>query len=244
MNTHHFSWRVFAVLLALGGLALTLSFPLPPPLMPLVAGVAVLAAAIAVGLSLGRRFSLGAPFLERWLGGGADRRSAPWSLSIGAGVGLVLGIAILLWLRSGFVPGASVIHSRLAAEAREPLWSRWIVAFDAAVLEELGFRFFLVSLLVWVLSWKRLPASRWSVSTRVWIAITLVALGFAVAHLPKWFALAAPSIELVASVVVLNGIGGLAFGFLFWRVGIEAAILGHFAADAVLHVLGPWLFLR
>ncbi len=242
MNTTPFSWRVVAVLLVLGSLALALSFPPPPPLAALVAGIAALAAVVIAGLSLGGRYRLGAPLLLVWLHRDADRRSAAASLSIGAAVGLVLGGAILLLLRFGLAPEASVIQSRFAAEADAPIWSRWIIAFDAAVLEELVFRLFLVSLLVWILSRKWFPLARSSLATRILVAIILVALGFAVAHLPKWLEIASPTFGLVSSVVVLNGIGGLVFGYLYSRFGIESAIVSHFAGDVVLHVLGPWLF--
>ena len=41
--------------------------------------------------------------------------------------------------------------------------------------------------------------------------------------------------------VVLNSLAGIAFGWLYWRRGLEAAMIAHFAADLVLHVLvGGW----
>ena len=38
---------------------------------------------------------------------------------------------------------------------------------------------------------------------------------------------------VVTSTFVLNGIGGLAFGWLFWTFGLESAMLAHFFADAI-----------
>jgi hypothetical protein len=242
MNTTIFSWRVFVALLGLGCLALSLSFPPPPPPMVLAGGTAALAAAIALGLWLGSRYGLGAPLLYGYLHrNGIERsaRSATSSLSIGAAVGLVLGVAILLSLRLGFVAGGSLIKSRFAAETGAAHGARWIIAFDAAVLEELIFRLFAVSLLVWILSGRWHVLSQASVPMRIRVAIVFVALGFAAAHLPKWLEFAPLSASLVSSVLVLNGIGGLAFGYVFMRFGIESAILSHFAADVVLHVVGP-----
>jgi membrane protease YdiL (CAAX protease family) len=37
----------------------------------------------------------------------------------------------------------------------------------------------------------------------------------------------------------LNGLGGLAFGWLYWKRGLESAIMAHFSADIVLHVITP-----
>jgi membrane protease YdiL (CAAX protease family) len=39
--------------------------------------------------------------------------------------------------------------------------------------------------------------------------------------------------------IALNAVGGLVFGWLYWKRGIEMAMLGHFSADIVLHVLAP-----
>jgi hypothetical protein len=39
----------------------------------------------------------------------------------------------------------------------------------------------------------------------------------------------------------LNGLLGVGFGWLYWKYGLESAMLGHFSADIVLHVLPPLL---
>jgi membrane protease YdiL (CAAX protease family) len=35
----------------------------------------------------------------------------------------------------------------------------------------------------------------------------------------------------------LNGLAGVAFGWLYWKRGLESAIVAHFSADIILHVL-------
>jgi membrane protease YdiL (CAAX protease family) len=47
---------------------------------------------------------------------------------------------------------------------------------------------------------------------------------------------------VVTAAVVLNGIAGVAFGYLYWKRGLEAAIIAHFFADIVLHGIGSFLF--
>jgi membrane protease YdiL (CAAX protease family) len=64
------------------------------------------------------------------------------------------------------------------------------------------------------------------------------------AHLPRWYAIATLTPLIVATVVFLNSIGGLTFGYLYWRKGLEAAMTAHFAADIVLHVFGPGLLVN
>jgi len=37
----------------------------------------------------------------------------------------------------------------------------------------------------------------------------------------------------------LNGIGGMVFGWLYWKKGLEFAIISHFSADIVLQIIVP-----
>jgi len=46
---------------------------------------------------------------------------------------------------------------------------------------------------------------------------------------------------VVLRALVLNGIGGVVFGWLFWKRGLETAIIAHFSADLILHVVVPAL---
>jgi membrane protease YdiL (CAAX protease family) len=70
-----------------------------------------------------------------------------------------------------------------------------------------------------------------------WIANVLAAVLFGLGHLPAT-SLQVPLTPLVVTrAVVLNGLLGIVFGWLYWKRGLEAAIISHFSADLVLHVL-------
>ena len=43
--------------------------------------------------------------------------------------------------------------------------------------------------------------------------------------------------NVLSTTVTLNGLLGIAFGWLYQRYGLEAAMVSHFSADIVLHVL-------
>jgi len=60
-------------------------------------------------------------------------------------------------------------------------------------------------------------------------------------HLPSWFVVVSPTPFLVTIVLVLNGIGGILLGKVYWHWGIEAAILCHFAGDIMVQGIGPIL---
>jgi hypothetical protein len=36
--------------------------------------------------------------------------------------------------------------------------------------------------------------------------------------------------------ITLNGLAGIVFGWLYWKRGFEAAVLAHFAADALIYL--------
>lgn len=72
----------------------------------------------------------------------------------------------------------------------------------------------------------------------LWVAIIVIAVAFGLAHLPATVAIGLPLDALVVTrAIALNGIGGIAFGWLYWRRGLESAMVAHFSADLVLHVL-------
>ena len=48
---------------------------------------------------------------------------------------------------------------------------------------------------------------------------------------------------IIARAIILNGIGGIVFGWLYWKKGLESAMVSHFTSDMVLHVLFPLLLL-
>lgn len=71
-----------------------------------------------------------------------------------------------------------------------------------------------------------------------WIGILAAALTFAASHLPLLYALTgSPPHWLLALVLAGNGIAGVAFGWLYWRAGLEAAIMAHALAHVVATLL-------
>ncbi|EIM03021.1 CPBP family intramembrane metalloprotease [Rhodanobacter thiooxydans] len=72
------------------------------------------------------------------------------------------------------------------------------------------------------------------------LAIVLAALLFGGGHLPAAHAadlLGTPL--LIARIVLLNAVVGVACDGPFWKYGLEHAMLAHFCADLVLHVALP-----
>ena len=66
---------------------------------------------------------------------------------------------------------------------------------------------------------------------------------FGLSHLPATAALTTITSLVIFRAVLLNGIAGIIFGWLFWKKGLEAAIISHFVADIVLLVIFPTILL-
>jgi membrane protease YdiL (CAAX protease family) len=78
----------------------------------------------------------------------------------------------------------------------------------------------------------------------MWTANVLAAAIFGVGHLPATAALMALTPLVVTRALVLNGLAGVVFGWLYWRRGLLAAMVAHFCGDLVLHVATPALLGR
>jgi membrane protease YdiL (CAAX protease family) len=99
--------------------------------------------------------------------------------------------------------------------------------------EEVLCRLFLLTFIYFILS--RLITKRESYI--VWSAIIITALLFGVGHLPAAFKLVTPSVFEVTRILLLNGIAGITFGYLYCTQGFWSAVIAHGAADIVIHAL-------
>jgi membrane protease YdiL (CAAX protease family) len=119
------------------------------------------------------------------------------------------------------------------------LQDRFAIPIVARVLyggitEELLLRWGLMTALVW-LAWRFLQQRHGPVRVGfVWLAIAVSALIFAAGHLPAASVLlGALDVPVVAFVMGVNTAFGLLFGYLYWRHGLESAIIAH----ALTHVV-------
>jgi len=194
------------------------------------------------GLWAAKKLGLGAPLLDALVKGDpipADNRS--WvSVSIVLGVaGVLLLIALEKWL---FVPldpeGVGGI-----LQVHPPAWMGFLASFYGGIAEEVQLRLFLFSFIALGVKYisRRVGLSKKSgISVGIfWTVNLVVAVIFGLAHLPATAELLPLTPLIVVRAIVLNGIIGLIAGYLFWRRAIEMAILAHFSADIVLHVLLP-----
>jgi len=208
-------------------------------MLPIVLqNVVLLAIATGVGLLLAGKIGLGAPILSAWLyGESANLKTGSIVLrSVVAGlISALVVVGLFVWY---FLPR---IPQLLAGnEYQYPVWKRFLACFYGGIAEETLCRLFLMTLLAWLLGrfWKASAGS--PAAGAFWSANILAAVMFGVGHLPSAVALGIPmNAVVVTDVVVLNGLLGVTFGWLYWKYGIESAMIAHFSSDMVLHVIGP-----
>ena len=258
-RTSQYPWRLFFLLLVAGvlGVAAIIPYllalsadtiqkiPLPIPLPILIAvqfvqNVILLSVAVGIGLLASRKLGLGAPFLEAWLY--KQAKVVPWRmLAISAIAGVGTSVFIVIIANLVFRPLLGQLPP--LAQLVLPLWKRFLACLYGALDEEILMRLFLLSGLLWLIArfWRNLQGR--TTSSTFWITNVLVAILFGLGHMPAASLIMPINMATTLYIISLNGIGGLVFGYLFWRCGLESAMVAHFFADIVLGVIGP-VFVR
>ena len=186
----------------------------------------LLGAAVVVGAALGPKVGLAAPALQSLTTGGSVIESLRPQLLPGLWGGLAGGL--VLWL---FTANAPAVLAEVQAGFPIPAVVRVLYG---GITEELLSRFGLMTLLLWVLGrWGHTDAGIPGPAL-AYAAIGVSALLFGVGHLPTVWALVGPvSTSVVLYVVLANGAFGLVAGWLYWRFGLESAMVAH----ALAHVI-------
>lgn len=212
-------------------------FTLPAPLWVIsLAGLAqssvLLALAVWAGVALAPKVGLGAPAFEA----AVTSRSIASALRPQLLPGLVAGGlgGIGLFAIGGYASPAALaeVEQRFAL----PILGRVLYG---GITEEVLLRWGLMTALVW-LAWRFLQRRRGTPrAAHVWLAIVVSALLFGAGHLPAAAALIGHlTAELVLFVIGVNTAFGVLFGWLYWRYGLEAAIIAHATAHLVSYFAG------
>jgi hypothetical protein len=224
------------------------SITLEPGEWPLIAvatlvNVAIYSVLAAVGLYLAGRIGLGLPFVEGWLKKEPTQDRFRRAVATSAGVGIGVGVVIIVLSAVVFDPPLQAETERLGITIPEsihpPPWQGALASFSAGVTEEVIFRLFGVTLLAWLGSLLFHDSEGRPKLAVLWIANILIAVVFGLAHLPQIVLLTDLPLSplVITRTVVLNSIGGAAFGWLYWKQGLESSMVAHFSADIVLHVI-------
>ncbi len=243
------NWKLFLILLVASIIASLLVLPYALALSPalasvftpvvliaqLIQSIILFAIAILVGLILYKRVGFKMPILEGWLEGKEVGNYLKSILGISVGLGVLAGILIIL-VSFLFTSASSILQG---AELTVPVWKGLLASFYGGIGEEILFRLFVMTVIVWIFyKIKKTPEGN-PTKIGIWLAIIITAILFGVGHLPITGSITAITPLVIARAIVLNGIGAIIFGWLYWKKGLESAMISHFSADIVLHVLFP-----
>jgi membrane protease YdiL (CAAX protease family) len=175
---------------------------------------------------------LGAPFLTALFR--RQKVSGFPRLCFGASViGCLMALALVA-VDYGLFSGRGVARVRLLAA--EPVWARVVLVVYSGVMEEIAFRFGLMTVVAWVTAKLLSRFHTTGTDFAIWVGLLISALLFGLGHVrPATAAASVEAIDVIRAVVV-NSPAGIILGVLYWKKGLEAAMIAHTAADAVIYL--------
>lgn len=189
-------------------------------------------AAITGGL-LYQKAGFRAPILEKIFSSTSEEIDYRSWFFYSAGIGIVIALVIIAgdfifyWIGSPL----SLFNTQLP-----PWWTGILAALSAGIGEELLMRFMLMT--VFTIAFQRLLKA--SYTSSVWGSIIITAVIFGILHLPPTSQIVELTPLVIARALLLNGVGAIGFGFLYWKKGIESAMAAHFITDIAIHAVFPF----
>jgi hypothetical protein len=174
---------------------------------------------VYIGLYLGNRVGLGAPLLEKLMNRVSIKNQIVPFFGLSVLLGGLLSVTVLLFdffIFSPFVPTIMILWKQV------PMVFLWLVPFNQDINTEIFYRLFLMTLFVWVLSKIQNLKNNEVSAIIAWISILAISLITGViASFQGTYLLTK------LQYITLSCIGSIIFGWLYWRKGIESAIIAH-----------------
>jgi membrane protease YdiL (CAAX protease family) len=221
-----------------------LDIPIPLPALialQIVQSGLLFAILIVLGMLLAKRVGLSTPILDSVTRGesSSDALRAILPLSIALGVIaslLIVGLDAYLF-QPAMIRELGEQANALTQTAQPAAWKGFLASFYGGIAEEIQLRLFVMSLFAWLGSFISKTADGKPTRTIFWIANILAAVLFGLGHLPTAALIVPLTTLVVIRIVLLNALGGIIFGWLYQTRGLESAMIAHFSADIVLHVV-------
>lgn len=205
-------------------------------LLSLVQPTLILAVAVLIGIALAPRVGLSAPAAEA-LAAGRDTFTALKSQLVPGVIGGIVGglcVVLISFLSRPFLLPVTIDRISRFTELA-PLAMRLLYG---GLTEELLLRWGFMTLVVWA-AWRVLQKGQ-NVPTKPYFVggILLSSLVFGAGHLPVGYMLLPDSfsLALVLFIVFANSAFGVVAGYLYWKRGLECAMIAHMLCHLVLAV--------
>ena len=181
------------------------------------------------GCKLTAQLGLGAPVIEAFSANESIKRALKPQVLPGI-IGGIVGAIIL-------VAANFSLPAQLSHPDSLQIFPLLVKLLYGGITEEILLRWGVMSLLLWILWWvfqKRTSSPKTSI---IVVAILLSSILFALGHIPAATLIAGESLSIstIAYVIIFNSLFGVVAGLLFWRYGLEAAIIAHFGAHLFSH---------
>lgn len=240
-------YETMLVLIVLGGLGYFLGLPYKMELagvtniplldvfLSIILNTLITGVVVFVGYFFARRVGLGAPVIKTKIEGKSVSGKIRSILKIAPLLGVLSGLAVFVLDVYVFVP--LLTGTVTPATTYPSLGSRVLAIFYGGFFEEMLVRLLIMSYLVWFI-WKITRSDNAASHSWIyWLGLISAAVLFGAVHLPLTFALYGMTPLVITRALVLNLIPGLIFGWLYWKQGIESAMISHLCADITIHVI-------
>lgn len=203
-------------------------------LLTMVQPTLMLVVAVVVGIALAPRVGLSAPAAEALAADRGFFNALKPQIVPGVIGGLLGGVSIVLIsvLTKPFLLAETIGRVSRFTELM-PFATRFLYG---GITEELLLRWGFMTLIVWA-AWRVLQKQRRVPSPGCFVgAIIFTSLMFGAGHLPVAYLLLSDSFgpAIVLFVILANSTFGIVAGYLYWKSGLEAAIIAHMVCHVVL----------
>ncbi len=199
-------------------------------LLSLIQPTVIMSVMVLIGVGLAGKVGLHAPAAEAAAGDGKFWPALKPQIVPGILGGVSGGIAIVLISLAARPFLSADVTARITKLGEFlPVPTRLLYG---GVTEELLLRWGLMTLLVWLIwgvAWRVFQKRQDKPKTAYFIAaIFISAFIFGIGHLPiALMIVPQPTFALILFVITANSVFGLVAGFLFWKKGLESAIIAH-----------------
>ena len=256
-----FNWKIFWILLVaciIGVVAILpyslalqsatlaqVKLPMPLPLLitaQVIQNTVMFAIVILIGLAAANRVGLGLPILDAKLNGESIGDKVKAMILPSIIIGVVASVIVVAIDAYGFGPALRAElgdkANTLNLQTSQPAaWKGLLASFYGGINEEILLRLFVMSVLAWLGKFISKTSEGKPTIAVFWVANILAAVLFGLGHLPATASLLPITPLVVTRAIILNGLVGICTGYLYEKYGLESAMISHFSADIVLHVL-------
>lgn len=183
--------------------------------------------AVIVGGAIRTKTGLATPFIDALVDEAQEKLAATERIKHGLIGGAAAGVVITL-LSLIYTPLLPNAFKALTETIQPNIANRLLYG---GITEEILLRYGMMNLLCWLIIRINGQRAAWV----YWTAIVLASIVFAIGHFPAVYtAIEKPSPLLISYILLGNASGGVIFGWLYWKKGLETAMLAHMMAHLIM----------